>query len=226
MKRILNVAVLPLALSIGLLYMSTVAEALPLNFSSVGNAQIRFAGATDTFTFEDSTTIGSGRDFRIGSVTDGTDPDTIGLLGNISGIFTIGAVTVTGGLQTAPVTGIGSLSIVDEAAVPLTGILEWLSISTDGASGALNSAALVNLTGLAYAGSNSDLQAFSQSGIATANFSFVKPVKPLTALKAQGQTNSTTHQGSITAVPEPTSLLLLGSGLLGLAYWKRKSGQA
>ena len=98
MKRILNVAVLPLALIIGLLYMSTSAEALPIAISSIGDAKIIFTGTGDTITFQNSTTAGAPHDFHIGSV-DNRDPDSTGfnsgngLFGNIDGgPFTIGSI--------------------------------------------------------------------------------------------------------------------------------------
>jgi hypothetical protein len=192
------------------------ALALSLDFSaSVGDgltsSKIVFTGTGDTITF----TQPVGGNFNITSVTSGTDPDTQGLLGNISGTFTIGAITTVGSLQTAPVTGTGTFSIKDELANTFSATLTWVDIYTMGAGGGLNSGGTVNLSSVSYAGVNTDLLAYIYGGISTLTFQFI-PGKSLTQLTTDGTINSTSFSGSLAPVPVPGALGLLGSGLIGL----------
>jgi hypothetical protein len=196
------------------------ASALCLNYNNVNNAEILFTGTGDTITFPSAGAF----DFHITSDTGGSG-SAIGLVGNIDGTFTIGAISSPlAGLETAPVTGIGTFSIDDGAGFVLSGDLEWVSIFTFGADGGLNAEAAVNVTGITYGGVNADLLAFSAFGSAinALTFQFTPPVS-LSALVVDGAINGTSYSGSFCAVPVPPSLILLGSALLGLVGLRRKS---
>jgi len=183
-----------------------------IDYQPYNNALIKFFGATDTFSF----TQPAGGNFLITNVTGGTDPQTLGLTGNISGTFTIGAITTVGPLQTAPVTGTGLFTIKDEANVTFTASLAWVDISTFFGAGGINSGGVANLMPVSYGGANTDLLAFFNNG-GTTNLTFnFSPGKTLTNLTTGVATNSTTFSGSASAVPVPGALGLMATGLIGV----------
>jgi hypothetical protein len=117
-------------------------------------------------------------------------------------------------LESAPVTGTGTLHITDNATIDLTGSIQWVSIATISVAGVLNLSGQVNLTGITYAGANSDLSALAAaaSGSDVVTFQFV-PAKTLTQLTTTG--GQTSYSGGITSVPEPGTwvLVAIGTGL-------------
>jgi hypothetical protein len=188
------------------------AKAIVLNFANLPGTEVNFSGGAFNFT-----SVG-GYQFDITSVSDGVG-DSVGLNGYVSpgGPFTIGTITTSGSIQTAPVTGTGTLNITDSHSVNLTGTIQWDDITTFGVGGILDLSGTVNLTGLAYSGGNSDLAAVASAGSGSdvVTFQFV-PGKTLTQLKTTG--GQTSYSGSIevTPVPEPGTLTLTGLGLAAL----------
>jgi len=193
-----------------LLSLSFQAKAITLNYQGLDGTVISFA-TNSTFSF----TSTNGYQFSISSVAGGIG-DSVGLDGFLApgGPFTIGAVTTNGGLQSAPVTGTSTLHITDNATLDLTGTINWINIGTVNVLGIINLNGQVNLTGITYTGTNSDLQALAAAGSASdvVTFQFV-PAKDLTTLKTQG--GQTSYSGSITTVPEPGAwvLVAMGTGL-------------
>jgi len=182
------------------------------DFSSIPQSSISFYGAPNTFVFEPE--IPGLYDFVLTS--GGTDPSTAGLMGSITGAFTIGAIsTPFPGLQTAPVTGSGKLSVTDASGYQLTTNLQWYDISTYYGFGGINTLGNANLTDITYGGTNTDLLDLFTAGLGSTVVSFqFMPGKSLSELTAGTGKYSTSYSGS---VPEPGTIMLFGTGLLGLA---------
>jgi hypothetical protein len=185
-----------------------------ISFSSLGGSTIDFSGGSNF-----SITGGAFDQFDItncytnGSVTPCTDTHTVGLDGDISGTYTIG--TPVG--ITAPVTGSGIIEIKDENGVDFTGNLTWVEIEQFGSGGQLNDQAVVNVTGVSYTGTNTDLKAMAVNlaGDATLSWSF-STTETLAQLKAGGV--STGYSGAYAPIPEPSFYGLLALGVVG-AIW-------
>ena len=199
--------------------------AINIDFAAVSGGQVQFVGSGDTFSFLPS----SGNQFTI-TGSDGAG-DSVGLFGNMSGTFTIGAITTVGLLQTASVSGSGQLTISDGLGYDLTGTLVWDSISTFGSGGVINVNGSLNLSSLTYSGSSADLIALAapQVGSEVISFQFV-PGKTLVQLTTDGRVYSTSFSGSVNAESAPTlvpdagwSLSLFGLSLTGLWFFRRKT---
>jgi hypothetical protein len=200
---------LVLAIAMALMLYPGSATALRLDYSNLDGASIRFSGATDTFTFIDNSL---GKDFSI-TGGDGLAGATIGLQGHLGGAFTIGAITISGSLQTAGVTGTGIFEIYDGSNT-FQADLVWVDIYTLGGSGGVNSGLAANLANVSYSGSNTDLLQFLNGGTTNITFQF-QPAKSLTELTTE-ESNSTSYSGSLSPVPEPAAMLLLGGSLIVL----------
>src|SRR5258708_6285442 len=110
---------------VALLSLSFQAKVITLNFQALDGTVISFA-TNSTFGF----TSTNGYQFSISSVQGGVG-DSVGLNGFVSpgGPFVIGPITISGGLQSATVTGAGTLHITDAVATDLTGTINWISIA-------------------------------------------------------------------------------------------------
>jgi uncharacterized repeat protein (TIGR03803 family) len=170
-----------------------------LDYATLPDAGISFASGGFTFVGN-----GSGVQFEVDDVFNGSG-DSLGFGGHISSgaPFTIGAITINGSFQTAPVTGSGILHISD-GVNQLTGTIHWVDISTVGTSGVLNLNGVVNLTGITYPGTSLDLQSLAASGTAEVDLTFqFIPGQTLTQLAATG--GFTDFSGSIAGSPVLTT---------------------
>lgn len=204
-------------LVLALLGVASFSQALTFDFVSDGNpgAKIQFNGTNKTFNFAPAST---GYDFVIRS---SDNASLIGLQGNFRGIFQIGTITTTGGLQTAPVTGLGSMTIFDGTNT-LSADIVWNSIFSFGTVVGLNDIGLPNVTNVNYSGSNSGLNQLMNEVQRTANLStqFI-PSRSLTQLTTANAFNEATYSGTYTSVvPEPASMIALGG--LALVAMRRK----
>jgi hypothetical protein len=132
-----------------------------------------------------------------------TSGSAAGLMGEMSGTFTIGAITPVGLDSMAPITGTGTL-VIHDGANDLTATLVWLDIYQSGTGGFLNNEGSVNLTAISYSGSNPDLLALKNggSGFNVFSFQFI-PAVTLAEMKSTAQ--MTSFSGTIGAlIPQCT----------------------
>jgi len=206
----------------------TATHAAAINYAATAGSNIVLdatddcgtAGSVGCFSFTPNATDSSSATSL--TITSGT---ANGVLGRIDGTFGVGTIISSGGLETAPVTGVGSLSLFDGANA-LTASLSWVDIAPFGTGGIINIEGTANLTGISYSGSNADLLAFSSagSGTQTATFQFTSPTSLSDLFNGSG-TTTTSFSGSITPVPVPAALWLFGSGLLGFTMVGRRQRQ-
>jgi hypothetical protein len=141
----------------------------------------------------------------------------------MSGTYTIGTITTTGPIQSAPVTGSGTLTIFD-GSVDLTGTLVWNNIATMGTGSTLNVSGELNLTSVTYSGVQVDLKTFAAAGALsdTVDFTF-NPAETLTQLATTSSPLKTSFSGTITTVPDSAMTIeLLGGAFLAIAGLRRK----
>ena len=198
------------------------ADLISCDFSSETDATIQFIGTGDKIEFPNTSTY----DFVI---TTATSPNLGGLKGNIGGTFFVGPITTIGVLEMASVTTTDGTFSVDDGAATLTADLEWTDIFVyQELIGGLNATGVSNLSNISYSGSNSDLldikNGSDQTVVLTFQFSPLTK-NSLAELMTDGEVNSTSYSGSVSSVPEPSSCVLLGMGVLGLLAraWRRRA---
>jgi len=167
--------------------------------------------------------------FSTGNSIQITSGTALGFTGGISGIYGVGAINTGGILETANVSGTGSLSIFDGSQL-LTADLIWVDIASLSVAGVLNTLGSANLNNVVYNGVNGDLLALSNAGAGTntATFQFTSPTSLTDLFTTATSTTSTSFSGSITPVviPVPAAVWLFGSGLLGLVGIARRKKTA
>jgi hypothetical protein len=168
----------------GLLSSIAHAQTAAINYSNTANCYIYFDG-TGRFTFT------PGVNNLV--VTSGT---ASGLFGQLSGTYTVGAITTSGSVSSAPVTGSGTLTIYDGANT-FRATVAWVDIQQVGTGGSLNVSGAANLTGVTYAGTNPDLRALASAGSGSNVLSFhFSPGISLSGLTNSSSSCQTSFSGS------------------------------
>ncbi len=208
------------------------ANALTLTLSSTstpsGTGEVEFdptdpaGGGTGSFSF-----IPSGLANFAVDTSDGVG-DSVGLQGSISGVFDIGIISnpITG-VETAPVSGLGTLSISDGVSEFFTADVTFENLATIGTGGVIHTTGTANLTSLMYTGGNADLTALAAApaGTQTVTFQFAFPTS-ITELTSGSSKTTTNFSSTISTVPIPAAAWLFGSALFGITMLGRRKKAA
>jgi hypothetical protein len=213
-----------LSVAAALMLPAAMTQAQVLNISGETGASIQFNGTGSSFQFNNN---GAGNQWSVTTESGGLGTAT-GLLGVFNGgPWTYGAISTAFGIESASVSANPASKLIINDGVGFTAManLDWVQVSTYQSSGYLNANATVNLSNLSYSGTNPDLQSFfsAPAGTATLSFQF-NPAMDLNALSAGAGPYTTSFSATLSAVPEPTSALVFGLGvlLLGCRRFFRK----
>ena len=222
-----------LAIALALVTQIASANIISCDFASEAGASIKFTGTGDTIEFPNA--VLDDTDLPDFVITKATSANLGGLHGNIGGTFQVGTIvsnTPFPGIlvEQAPVTTIvpSTFSVNDGQGHTLTAGLDWKDITVFSSTfGAMNATATTNLSSVSYDGDNVDLLSIKHGSGQTVTLSFqfsAVTQRSLSELMTDGQVNSTSYSGSLSAVPEPSSCVLLGICALGLVAqaWKRR----
>lgn len=198
---------------------------LTLNFANNTGGSVQFNGSASTFGFNNGN---NGYQWNVTSEVGGSS--AIGLNASVlSGPFNYGPITTgnSGGFQIeyAQVTGpLGNLVLFDGVG-NLTGTVNWIQVATFGTGvGLLNASLDVNVSNISYSGSNVDLQYLvaHQPGSMDVSFQFSTPHTLTELSTGNGPYLLTSYSGSLSVVPEPSTLALAGLGGLFLLHLRRR----
>ena len=209
----------------GLALLTASSEAqLTLDFASNPEASVQFNGAANSFSFNNGN---NGWQWNVTSEVGGSS--AVGLNASVNNSpFLYGPITTSGSgayqVQYASVIGpLGSL-VMSDGSVDLTGTVNWIDVATYGTGGGLLNASLdINVSNIAYSGGNPDLQYLvaNQPGSMDVSFQF-STTETLTQLSTGTGPYLTSYSGSISVVPEPSTLALTGLGGLFLLHLGRR----
>jgi hypothetical protein len=200
---------------------------IELDFSPVIGAAVSFDAHGDI----GFTPAPTSSQFSITSA--GPENGDTGYVTSPAGGFAItGIQTIPGGTQAATVSGAGTLTIVDNLGNLFTATLTMLNVKTigNGLHGNVNVNGGIDLTGIAYHGTQTDLVALRNIGSATYSMNWTFPSSAeenLTYLVANAD-STTSWTGEITAVPEQSTSLVaafLGLLLASSAIWNFRKSQ-
>lgn len=198
------------------------ASAVPIDFAADSGSSITFTGATG----------GTQITFGTSHITNAGATGTVTIVPSTA--FVMGTTVISGGgISTTTVAGSGLMTVTIGSDV-LTGTFTPMDIAQFGPIGGISLGGTLNVTDISCgSGGCTDplLTQFlppAEGGVASISFQFSdkQGLAGLASL-AVGATRSTSFSGSVepvgAQVPEPTSLLLLGSGFLGLAAYGRRN---
>jgi len=209
---------LALAAMLGLCFSSGARADITLDLANLPTTEILFTGTGGGANYRFTNDI-TGSSFVVTGSTNGGD--AVGDKGALSGVYSYTTVTTSGGVQSATVTGSGTLTIHDQVGPGVfTGTVSGVDIVTVGTGGIINSSSTVNLSNVSYTGSGTDLKnlradAAANGGTVSMTFTFI-PAQTLNSLKHGS--HHTSYSGTInsTATPEPSTFVVAGIGALGM----------